>query len=268
MFKPLVSIITICFNSEKTIEKTIESVINQTYKNIEYIVVDGSSKDNTINIIKKYTNNIGLFISEPDSGIAEAFNKGLKNANGELVGIINSDDWYEVDTVERIVKKYINNPSFDIFHGNLKIFNKDKELFVSYPDRDYEKLKYKMIVNHPTCFVKKSLYEECGFFSEKYKIGMDHELLLRFYKNGAKFYYLNEILSNMQITGISNKRPFLVSKERFNISRQYNVSLFKALYYFFSLLIKDRIIKSLGDNSFLVKSYRKIKTKHNILKHL
>lgn len=104
--EPLVSIITVVFNGEKYLEQTILSVLNQTYSNIEYIIIDGGSSDATLDIINKYTDKIDYWVSEPDSGIYDAMNKGISLATGQLIGIINSDDWYELDAVEEIVRAY------------------------------------------------------------------------------------------------------------------------------------------------------------------
>ena len=100
---PLISIITVSYNAVKTIEDTITSVLNQTYSNIEYIIIDGASTDGTLEVIKKYQDDISIIVSEPDKGIYDAMNKGIERANGELIGIINADDWYEANAVERSI---------------------------------------------------------------------------------------------------------------------------------------------------------------------
>jgi len=133
MKTPLISIITVCFNSENTIKDTIESVLNQTYKNIEYLIIDGKSSDETLNIIKsfeeKFNNSKITFkwISEADKGIYDAMNKGLKMANGELIGILNSDDWYELETVKIIVEKN-QGLNFSVISGKKNKVNDKKEL--------------------------------------------------------------------------------------------------------------------------------------------
>ena len=117
---PLISIITVSYNAVKTIEDTILSVINQTYPNIEYIIIDGGSTDGTLDIIKKYQDKITYWVSEPDKGIYDAMNKGIAKANGELIGIINADDWYELDAVQNVVLEF-NNTRPAIYHGGLNI---------------------------------------------------------------------------------------------------------------------------------------------------
>ena len=113
---PLVSIITIVFNGEKHLQQTIESVLGQTYPKIEYIIIDGGSKDNSISIIEKYSSRLAYWISEPDKGISDAFNKGISKANGEIIGLINADDWYEKDAVEKIVAAITKH---DFAYGNI-----------------------------------------------------------------------------------------------------------------------------------------------------
>ncbi len=113
---PLISIITVVYNGEKYLKQAIESVINQTYKNIEYIIIDGGSTDNTLNIIKNYHQNISKWVSEPDNGLYDAMNKGIKLATGELIGMVNSDDWSELTAVEIIVNEYLKNDNKQIFH--------------------------------------------------------------------------------------------------------------------------------------------------------
>ena len=121
MSNPLVSIITVTYNAEKYLEQTIKSVISQSYKNIEYIIIDGMSSDGTVDIIKRYQKYIAHFSSEPDKGIYDAMNKGIKKANGELIGIINSSDFYEPDAVETVVSAYLQNKGAGIFHGNINM---------------------------------------------------------------------------------------------------------------------------------------------------
>ncbi len=131
--KPLVSIITVCLNSEKTIEQTIQSVINQTYPNIEYIIIDGKSTDRTLEIIDKYKGKISILVSESDEGIYDAMNKGLKLATGELIGIINSDDWYESDAVETIVNSFLADRNVQVIYGNMDVYDQDKFIRTIYP---------------------------------------------------------------------------------------------------------------------------------------
>lgn len=177
-----VSIITVCYNSEKTIERTIQSVLNQTYKNIEYIVVDGKSTDSTLEIIKKYQ---PIFqekmkvISEPDEGIYYAMNKGIEYAKGELIGIINSDDYYEPDAVENMVNAMTDN-SYQILYGMVRIIENGVETKIEM--QKHENLSEEMLA-HPTCFVTKKLYRDFGMFDTKYRSCADHDFMLRMRKH-------------------------------------------------------------------------------------
>lgn len=178
----LVSIITVCFNSEKTIEKTIESVLHQTYQNLEYIIVDGKSTDHTLEIVEKYRHQFQgrmKVISEPDQGIYDAMNKGIRFASGELIGIINSDDYYEVDAIENMVSA-MNDEKYQILYGMLRIFNNGVETKVVMPK--HENLANEMIA-HPTCFVTKNVYTDFGMFATKYRSCADHDFMLRMKKH-------------------------------------------------------------------------------------
>jgi len=199
---PLVSIITVCYNSANTLEHTINSVISQTHKNIEYIIIDGGSTDGTQEIIKKYERYINYWVSEKDEGIYDAINKGISVSTGELVGIINSDDWYNDNAVEIIVNEYMSQRENDILHGNSILHFKESQYLVL-PLLDINRVRYRMPLNHPACFVTKRAYESYGCFDVKYKIAADYELMLRFYLKGAKFMHVNKVISHMRTGGIS-----------------------------------------------------------------
>ena len=158
--QPLVSIITIVYNDEKHLEQTIQSVLNQTYPHTEYIIIDGGSTDNTVSIIKKYSDRLAYWISERDGGISDAFNKGISKVSGEIVGIINADDWYETDAVENVVLSIKN---YDVAYGNMMYWKNGERDMVVHGRHDY--LKHEMTLNHPTVFVKKYCYEQYGVFN-------------------------------------------------------------------------------------------------------
>lgn len=201
MESPKVSIITVCYNSERTIEQTILSVLGQTYKNIEYIIVDGASKDNTLEIIKKYKQRIKV-ISEPDNGIYHAMNKGIMKSSGDIIGIINSDDWYEENAVELAVQ-YLSNATCDLVHGRYKKVY-ENGIMQEMKCGSLEDLRYKMTVLHPTVFVKKTIYEKYGIFNQKFKIAADYDLMLRFYEAGVRMVEIPENISYFRMSGTSN----------------------------------------------------------------
>ena len=201
---PLVSIITVSYNSQKHIEQTIQSVVNQTYDHIEYILIDGKSTDQTVAIIEQYARQFPdkiKYVSEPDTGIYQAMNKGIRLATGELIGIINSDDWYETDAVERVVDAYQQfGPA--VYHGIQRTFLDEQEAFLI---QTHASQLAKGNIEHPTCFVPASFYQTYGLFSEQYRYVSDYELMLRFVNHQVPFIPLNTILSNFRQGGASHR---------------------------------------------------------------
>lgn len=237
---PLVSVITVVYNGEKFLEQTILSVINQTYKNIEYIIIDGGSTDSTCNIIRNYDTRIDYWVSEADKGIYDAMNKGISYANGELIGIINSDDWYEENTITEIVEKYVRNRDIGVFHGIHRLWDKDGLLGVIGHSDLF--LKYGMI-SHPTCFIAKSVYEKYGLYSCKYKIVSDYEIMLRFKSKDVKFLFIEKIITNFRNNGLSNQFKGKVMLETMLVQSNYSIIskkqliLYKIGYYFRSMFL-------------------------------
>lgn len=208
-----VSIITPCYNSAKTIRQTIESVLNQTYNNIEYIVVDGGSTDNTINIINEY---IPLFhgrlryVSQKDNGIYDAMNKGIKMSHGQIIGIINSDDYYEIDAVESIVSKF-DSKKMQVIYGYMNIIrnNGTKKVLII----PHTKLKERMI-NHSTCFVSRKIYQKYGLFNIHFKIAADYDLMLRLSKKkDVEFIQIPKILADFREGGVSSSYKTQLEKK-------------------------------------------------------
>lgn len=199
----LVTVITPCFNSEKTIQRTIESVLHQTYQEIEYLIIDGASTDNTLQIARSYESafhgRMHIF-SEKDEGIYYAMNKGIGMANGELVGIVNSDDYYEPEAVEHMVKNRSKSP-YQILYGFERILKDGQETAVVI--NHHTNLPNQMIT-HPTCFVTKKLYEDKGVFDTGYRFSADYEFMLRMYQDSqVEFTPVYEIISNYALGGAS-----------------------------------------------------------------
>lgn len=242
--RPLVTIITVVFNNVHTLEQTIISVVNQSYKNIEYIIIDGGSTDGSVDLIRKYKSQISYWVSEPDKGIYYAMNKGLSIANGELVGVLSSDDWYESTSVEKVVNYYELNPEVDIIHGLLRfIASNDK------PDSvvgHYNSFLEKGMIEHPTCFIKKNMYDKVGFYNVSYKSAADYEWMLRAKKLDAKFLFIPEMLTNFRRGGISSSYigslEELLIKKRFGVISGFKYSLWKVLVYL--IFFKKKISKS------------------------
>ncbi|AFI05016.1 glycosyltransferase family 2 protein [Helicobacter cetorum] len=218
-----VSIITASFNSEKTIRDTIESVLNQSYENIEYIIIDGKSTDNTLKIIQEYGNKITRIVSEPDRGIYDAMNKGIKLASGDIVALLNSDDFYtHSDVVEKIVHIF-ENQCCDSVYADLVFVNPNNlEKVVRYYESGEFKPKsllYGVVPAHPTLFIKKEIYERYGLYKTDYKISADFEMIIRlFVKEQMSFAYLKEVIVKMRTGGAStNGLKSLILRNQENI---------------------------------------------------
>ncbi len=181
---PLVSVITVCFNSEKYLEQTIQSVIQQTYKNVEYIIIDGGSTDNTINIIKKYEAYISKWISEPDKNMYDAINKGMDMLTGDYWAVLNSDDNYFVDTIATVVNYFKTHPRMEVFTGAEKIIDEnDKYLYTRYPPKfnvnSMIRLRTNGIISHPATFISKKVINTVGEFNIAYEVIADYDFLIR-----------------------------------------------------------------------------------------
>ena len=220
MQKTLVSIITVCWNSEKYIRDTIESVLNQTYKNIQYIIIDGKSTDKTLSIIDEYKERFGdrlTLVSEKDSGIYNAMNKGLALVKGELVGIINSDDYYELNAVEKMVEQYKLHGS-GVYYGFERSLKDEKEYCIVRKNPDF--LKETMIA-HEATFISTDIYKKIGNFDENYRIVADYDLMLRIKEAEVIFFPVNAIISNFRFGGASSSRT--VWLEMFKLKHKWKI---------------------------------------------
>lgn len=206
---PKISIITVAFNSVKTIQDTIESILLQDYKNIEYIIIDAGSSDGTVEIIKSFGDKITYFISESDHGIYDGMNKGIKAASGDLIGILNSDDFYPNNFIlSNVAKTFVNNQCDAVYGDLVYVRDYDKNKIVRYWQAgDYSALKIKngWMLPHPTFFVKKSIYDRFGLYNTELKSAADYEMILKLlYKQNISVKYIPMILVNMRIGGASN----------------------------------------------------------------
>jgi len=221
-----VTIITVCLNSAKTIEDTIRSVLSQDYEGIEYLVVDGGSADGTLDILKKYHDRIQKYISEPDNGIYDAMNKGIKLAAGEILGFLNSGDVYVDQTVIGQIVKSIQTHNADCCYGDLEYVAENN------PNRTVRRWKSQLYRDglfekgwhppHPTFFAKKSIFDKYGGFDLSYDIGADYELMLRFLKkHGIKSCYIPDVLVRMRNGGKSNKNLWQIIKANMECYRAW-----------------------------------------------
>ena len=228
---PKLSIITVTYNSEKYLEQTILSIINQKYPNLEYIIIDGDSSDNTIEIIKKYEDSITYWVSERDNGIYDAINKGILVSTGKFIGIINSDDWYEENAFNLILDNILNENS-EIIHGVLRLW--DNENIIGLQGYTSNFLENGMI-SHPTCFINRDLYINISLYDTQYRIAADYDFMLKCYlTNKIKFSYQENIIANFRLSGISNNDTKLRRKETNEI--MYKYKLINKKSYFFNKL--------------------------------
>lgn len=205
---PKVTIITACFNSEESIEHTITSVAKQTYKNIEYIIVDGGSTDTTLNIIKNYEEHIAKLISEPDQGIFDAFNKGVANASGDIIYFLNSDDFlYDETVIESVIKVFQEDETIQFVYGNIEIVNKINGYFdLVGRSVDLSDIKQGVIPPHSGSFAKRELFSQYNGFDLKYKIGSDTDFIVKVFKDYAdQCKYMNKIIARFTLGGVSSK---------------------------------------------------------------
>ena len=212
---PKISIVTITYNSEKTVEETINSVISQEYPNLEYIVIDGASKDNTLEIVNRYKNKIAIIVSEPDKGISDAFNKGITKSTGEIIGIINSDDILLPGALKEIAEVY--DKTVDVYSGNVLFWNDINNITcISKPELNFDKLKLQYGVAHPSRFIRKDAYERFGLYDIRFRYNMDINLLCRFYQKGAKFIHIDKELTKFRM-GATTADPIYKKKEDYRL---------------------------------------------------
>lgn len=205
-----ISIITVCYNSSKTISKTIKSILNQINKNLEYLIIDGASKDNTIEIAESYRKQFEekgfnyIIKSEPDKGIYDAMNKGIKLATGEIIGILNSDDYYSSDNVLEEVVNCFEQYKTDSVYGNL-LYVKDGKPYRYWNSGKSKSFRRGWMPPHPVFFVKKAVYENYGLFRLDCGINADYEIMLRFLEvNKISTVWMNKICTCMEAGGTSN----------------------------------------------------------------
>ncbi|NQY67634.1 MAG: glycosyltransferase [Flavobacteriales bacterium] len=204
-----VSIITICYNNGDSIKQTIDSVVNQDYAEIEYIIIDGASTDNSMDVVRSFGNKIAKVISEPDKGIYDAMNKGVFSATGEVIGLGNAEDMLNSrDCISEIVTKFKETDA-DIVYGDLVVVKpENQEKIIRYwrtGEFNREAFKDGWMTPHMATYIKKEIYEVYGGFSLNFKISADYELMLRFmYKHNTKCVYLPKVIVKMLAGGVSN----------------------------------------------------------------
>lgn len=233
-----ISVITITYNSQRTIESTLKSVLSQSYPNLEYIIIDGGSKDSTLDIIERYRDQLSCVISEPDNGIADAFNKGLRIATGDLIGIINSDDLLLPDSLSILASFY--DDETDVYRGNTIIWNENSQFRCrEIPSMTFPLVPYTIHVAHPSTFVKRDAYRKYGLFDVDFRYIMDLELLCRFYRLGATFKYVDADLAEFRIGGVTSNSITKKKDDLFLLIKKNGGNLMQAWSYYSFLCIFD-----------------------------
>ena len=230
-----ISIITVCYNAASTIENTIKSVLNQSYKDIEYIVIDGNSKDTTLQIIKRYKKSIEKIISENDLGIYDAMNKGINLASGQVIGILNADDVYiDEYVIEKKMSILMSKDNISGCYSNLIYFSKNKNKIIRNwvsEKLSYEKIKYGWTIPHPTLFLRKSVYKKYGNYDIKFGNAADYEFILRIISDRKIYLEYLEIYSvKMLLGGASNNSMKGILKQNIQIIKaldKYNINYSK-----------------------------------------
>lgn len=210
---PLISIITVCLNSRPTIKQTIQSVLDQNQSGVEYIVIDGGSTDGTQEIVRSFGSGVDIFVSEPDNGISDGFNKGILLARGEIIGLVNSDDRLLPGSLVKVSEFFQKYQDAQVVHGDLLLYSGDLLVKKVTPAARWWYPWRLVLFNHPATFVKKEVYESYGLFSKNYRIAMDIEIFLRWLTAGVRIQYLPVPLAAMYYGGLSDMRPYAGYRE-------------------------------------------------------
>ncbi len=221
--KPKITVITVCYQAGKTLEQTIQSVLAQTYSDIEYLVIDGGSTDNTAQILSKYKSQVSKIVSEKDKGIYDAMNKGISLATGDIIGFLNADDLFMHTKVIEAIEKVFSTPNIQACYADLIYFKESAQ--GDRTTRYFKSSPFKLgafakgwCPPHPTFYVRKSVYQQYGHFDLSYKIGNDVELMMRFLeKEAIQSAYLPETLVKMRVGGVSNQSLKNIYEQNKNI---------------------------------------------------
>jgi glycosyltransferase involved in cell wall biosynthesis len=245
-----ITIITVCYNRKVTIEKAIKSVLEQDYHNIEYIIIDGNSTDGTKEVIESYSNRISKYISEPDKGMYDAINKGIKLATGDVIGLMHSDDeFYDNKAISRIAARFSFYPNTEGVYGNgIYVSNDTEERLIR--NRiggifSLNKIKGGWLPLHPTVYLKKNIIEQYGLYNLNFKIASDTEFLLRYlYKYKIKMIYIDSYIVKMRMGGMSTnaKRAFEVLYEDYKIYKYHGLTAFQTVFLKKTMALRQYLV--------------------------
>ena len=232
--RALVTVITVVFNGERYLKDTIQSVVGQTYKNIEYIIIDGGSTDATLDIIREFEDQIDYWMSEPDAGIYDAMNKGVMLARGDIIGILNSDDYYEPNAVDQAVKQFNQNEN-TIIHGALNYFQSNDFAFRLDSEHTSRESLKRMVELHPTMFVPAGIYKNVGLYDLDFPSIADWDFAIRCHRRGIKFTYLDSVLTNFRLGGESSRTTVHRAREKWRLRKKYGLK-WSGLHYLGDLI--------------------------------
>jgi glycosyltransferase involved in cell wall biosynthesis len=232
--KPLISIVTVVYNGEKYLDQAIQSVLNQRYQNIEYIIIDGGSTDGTIPIIKKYQSHIDYWVSEPDNGIFDAMNKGISKASGELINLLNADDFLETDTLELVAERYHSIKKPCIIYGHASALDDKNQVAAEL----YSNLRYwrGMTTNHQAMFVHREVYNSVGVYNTDYRYAADYDFFIRTFKNNIPYLSLDKVIVNYRISGQSTDNPECVRESNHINKRYFGNSLKRHIFLLYNYI--------------------------------
>ncbi|MBI4502836.1 MAG: glycosyltransferase [Gemmatimonadetes bacterium] len=202
--RPLISIVTVSLNARALIEQTMRSVLIQKAADVEYVVIDGGSTDGTVDVIRHHAEDLDFWVSEPDRGISDAFNKGIQATQGEVVGILNAGDWYEPGALEAVRRVRHPEERFTIYHGDMAYHHEDGRHAWNARASPEHIWKY-MSMFHPTMFVEREVYRRLGMFLPEFRYAMDSEFVHRCVRAGVRFAYLPRIQAHMRLGGKSGR---------------------------------------------------------------
>ena len=242
-----ISIITVCFNEQKNISETIESVLSQNYKDIEYILIDGGSSDGSLEIINDYSSNIDCLISEPDNGIYNAINKGLLKVTGDIVGLLHAGDlFYDNNVISNVVSCFKQGNS-DLIYGHSVVYSEDRKKVIRKnvsPKFKDNLMKFGWFPSHQSIYLKSSVFDQCGDYNEDYKIAADYEFLLRVllvHKLQAK--RLDMFLLKFHLGGVSSKNIMSVVESNYECFIAWKNNNLTIPFYTLPLKIIKKIIQ-------------------------
>ena len=265
---PLLTIITAVRDGEKTLECTIKSVINQSYDRIEYIIIDGGSTDGTLDILRKYDEKIDYWISEPDKGIYDAMNKGIRLAHGDLIGLLNSDDYYEEHAIQTVVNAYLESGNREnvIVFGNFYVLDEDSGIKTEH----ISSVQYwkGMTINHQTMFVSRDIYFDRYTYNLTYKYASDYDFFVKSALNQVRFIHTGRFLVNFRNTGATYRKVLPIYRETLLIGRNY-LGTFSIRYVRLVLrvvrVLLQTVVKRIINRFFGQKAFKAIKIIQNWL---